>query len=312
MQLKDNFTTAEIQALCRRSDLQAWYALVVNWGIISSAFALVAFWPNPLTIMLALILLGGRHLGLGVLMHECGHGTLFRSKVLNQWVGKWLCAGPVFYRIEDYMSNHLKHHAKAGSIEDPDLSRYQDYPVPIQSLRRKIIRDLTGRTSFNFLRTLLQSNGVTTVDERGRKRFDVRLFFIQLHAPILSNVILLAVLAACGVAELYLLWLAAYFSFYMVFSRIRNLAEHAVVPDLFDPDPLKHTRTTLTRWWERLSFAPNCVNYHLEHHLLPSVPKYRLAVFHRALKSRGLLEQADIVLGYPALMRKLVTQTAPT
>ncbi|MAC71727.1 MAG: hypothetical protein CMP84_16195 [Gammaproteobacteria bacterium] len=63
----------------------------------------------------------------------------------------------------------------------------------------------------------------------------------------------------------------------MLFSRIRNLAEHAAVPDLTDSDPLLNSRTTLASWWERLTFAPNSINYHLEHNLLPAVPKYRLA-----------------------------------
>ncbi len=308
MKLKDNFSPEEIQAFCKRSDLQAWLAVVLNWVIIALAFALVAAWPNPLTLLISLVLLGGRQLGLGALMHECGHGTLFRSKALNQWMGKWLCAGPMFYRIDDYMSNHLKHHAKAGSVDDPDLSRYQHYPVSSASLKRKILRDITGRTSLHFLRTTFRANQITTINEQGKMRFDIGQFFIRLHAGIISNLIILIALALLGRPELYLLWLASYFSFYMVFSRIRNLAEHAVVPDLFDPDPILHTRTVLARWWERLTFAPNHVNYHLEHHLLPSVPKYRLAAFHEALKQKGLLERAEILLGYPELIRRLTTQ----
>jgi len=311
MKVKDSFSTEEIHALCARSDFHAWLAIITNWVIIGLAFALVAAWPNPLTIVISLVVLGGRHLGLGALMHECGHGTLFKSKPLNQWIGKWLCAGPMLYRLDDYMSNHLKHHAKAGSVEDPDLSRYQHYPVSSASLKRKLLRDICGRTTFNFLRTTLRNNHIISIDEQGRKHFSARRLFVRLHAGIVSNIILLTVLALLGAPELYLLWIAAYFSFYMVFSRIRNLAEHAVVPDLFDPDPRLHTRTVLARWWERFTFAPNHVNYHLEHHLLPSVPKYRLARFHEALKEKGLLENAEIMVGYPELIRKLVSQATP-
>ena len=92
----------------------------------------------------------------------------------------------------------------------------------------------------------------------------------------------------------------------MVFSRIRNLAEHAAVPDLTSEDPLQNTRTTIPRWWERFMFAPNSVCYHLEHHLVPSVPKYRLADFHKTLRAKGLLDDADICFGYLAVVRKLV------
>ena len=63
----------------------------------------------------------------------------------------------------------------------------------------------------------------------------------------------------------------------------------------------------LARWWERLTVAPNCVNYHLEHHLVPSIPKYHLAAFHRALREKGLLERAEIAKGYGEVVRKLIS-----
>lgn len=308
MKIKEHFSPQEIKQFCRRSNLHGWIAVATNWGIIALCFVVVARWPNPLTIVLAMILLGGRLLGLGVLMHECGHGTLFKSKTLNRVVGTWLCAAPVMYRLDDYMSNHLSHHSKAGTGADPDLYRYQNYPVELKSLQRKLLRDVSGQTSLNFLETSLKRNQVITIDEEGDRRLDYRRLLSRFHAPLSMNFLLFFLLAWFGVAELYLLWLAAYFSVYMIFSRIRNLAEHACVPDLLDPDPMQHTRTMVASWWERLTFAPNCVNYHLEHHLLPSVPKYRLAAFHAALKEKGLLDNAHIERGYLAFIRRLIIQ----
>ena len=296
-----------MQVFLDRSDLRAWFAIIVNWGIVALAFTLVALWPNPLSILVSLMLLGGRQLGCGALMHECGHGSMFKSKALNRWVGDWLCAGPVMYRLDYYMNRHLEHHRRIGSTEDPDLPRYQHYPVSIASFKRKLVRDLTGRTTFNFLRITLAANGVMGVDDNGNQRFYFLRLVSRFHAAIISNLVLFLILLLSGVPELYLLWLAAFFSFYMVFTRIRNLAEHAVVPELFDDDPLNNTRTTIARWWERLTVAPNSVNYHLEHHLVPSVPKYRLAAFHQALKSKGLLQTADIAVGYGEVIRKLIT-----
>ena len=306
MKVKDHFSNEEIQSFCIRSDAHAWLAVFTTWAIIVFALTLVALWPNPLTVITALILLGGRQLGLGVLMHECGHGTLFKSKKTNRIVGTWLCAAPVMYRLDEYMANHLSHHAKAGSDADPDLYRYQHYPVSAKSLRRKLLRDISGRTALNFLRFSFARNQIIRSNANGVTSFDWAQLWQRLHAPIITNVVLLLILSLLGVGYLYALWLIAYFSFYMFFSRIRNLAEHACVSDIFDPDPLRHTRTTLASWWERLTFAPNNVNYHLEHHLLPSVPKYRLAQFHQALKQRGLLDHADIETGYLAFTRRLI------
>lgn len=308
MKVTDCFSREEIQALCQRSNAGAWLAFVVSWGIIVFAFWLVAFWPNPLTVLIALLLLGGRQLGLAALMHECGHGSLFETRGLNQFVGKWLAAAPVFYRIDDYMKNHLKHHAKIGSREDPDLSRYERYPVSAKSFKRKVLRDLTGRTTWNYFRIVFSANEIAYVDENNKKRFSIKRLLERFHAPIIANLLMLAVLTAVASPWLYLLWITSYFSSYMVFSRIRNLAEHAVVPELFNDDPIMNTRTTIPSWWERLTFAPNSVCYHLEHHLMPSVPKYRLAEFHQELKSRGFLDRADIANGYMEVVRKLIVK----
>ncbi len=302
----DHFTKEELQHYCRRSDFLAWVTVIGNWSVIAFAFFLVAWQPNALTIFIALILIGGRQLGCGSLMHECGHGSLFASRRLNRLVGEWLGAAPVLYRLDDYMSSHLKHHREIGTKDDPDLHRYERYPVSAASLKRKLWRDLTGRTSWKNLVASLYANNILTINAAGKKRFSVAQLLLRWHAPIISNLAILAVLAWTGNAVLYLLWVVAYFSTYMVCSRIRNLAEHAAVPDLTSTDPLFNTRTTIAIWWERFTFAPNNVNYHLEHHLVPAIPKYRLANFHQALKDKGLLQEADICYGYAAVVRKLV------
>src|SRR5207244_4038949 len=68
-------------------------------------------------------------------------------------------------------------------------------------------------------------------------------------------------------------------------------------------DPLRNTRTTLARWWERLLLAPNRVNYHLEHHLVMTVPHYNLPRMHRLLRARGVLEDACVTRGYLDVLR---------
>ena len=103
-------------------------------------------------------------------------------------------------------------------------------------------------------------------------------------------------LALLGHAELYLLWVGAWFTTNTLVTRIRSIAEHALTPDA--PEPRGRTRTTLARWWERLLIAPNRVNYHLEHHLVMTVPHYRLPALHRLLVERGVLEDACIERGY--------------
>src|SRR5690606_21933066 len=100
--------------------------------------------------------------------------------------------------------------------------------------------------------------------------------------------------AAYFLGSTYMLFWLAWLTFYMVFSRLRNAAEHGATINPNDLNPLLNTRTTIARPWERLTVAPNYVNYHLEHHLLPAIPPYNLARFHKLLKERGALKESKI------------------
>ena len=286
--VSDVLSRAEISELNRKSDWAGLATLAFNWALIAAVLAGVAVWPNPLSVIAALFVLGGRQLGLAVIMHDSGHRALFKSGALNRFVGTWLAAAPIFSDLDRYFGKHTKHHSSAGSDDDPDLENYRHYAVPKDSFRRKILRDLTGRTGVKTLWLSIKAAGL-----RG------------FWKPIVANLALLGVLTAVGQPLLYLLWLGAYLTTNMLFSRLRQAAEHAVVPNLFDPDPRQHTRTTLARWWERIFIAPNRVNFHLEHHLMPSVPPHNLPRLHRLLRERGFYDDAEIVYGYQAVIAKL-------
>jgi len=116
------------------------------------------------------------------------------------------------------------------------------------------------------------------------------------------------VLTASGHPLLYLLWAGAWLTVNTLVTRIRSIAEHAMVPD--PADPLRNTRTTLATWWERLLLAPNRVNYHLEHHLLMTVPHYKLPRLHRMLAERGLLDGALVTKGYRAVLERAASKTS--
>jgi fatty acid desaturase len=90
-------------------------------------------------------------------------------------------------------------------------------------------------------------------------------------------------------------------------SRIRNIAEHAVVPD--NDDPLRNTRTTLLGPLTRLLVAPYWVNYHLEHHLFLFVPCWRLPQAHKVLIAKGYGPQMELRRGYRDVLRRAASAT---
>ncbi|MCB1213837.1 MAG: fatty acid desaturase family protein [Deltaproteobacteria bacterium] len=293
----------ELRPFLEKSNARALLTFLINWGIIAASFALVALWLHPLSIIIAWILIGGRQLALGVTMHDCGHGALFKSPKLNQFFGKWLAAYPILADLDTYKKIHAKHHRIVGQPDDPDLPNYQAYPVTKSSLRRKFVRDLTGQTGVKILAgTFKQGRDLFSLGKEEEKKTSL---IKNLSGPLLAQVLLFAILWLSGHPWLYLLWWLAYLTSYMFFARIRQVAEHAGVPQLTSNNPLENTRTTLASWWEKLTVAPNNVHYHLEHHLYPSVPPYRLPALHKYLKKQGHYQEVEIPKGYIQVMKQV-------
>ena len=105
-------TPEEIRPLAARSDLWGWLMILHCWGVIAAALALFALWPNPLTFLLAVVLIGSRQLGLAILMHEAAHMGLSPHRGLNDWAGRWLCGAPVGASLADYRAYHLQHESR--------------------------------------------------------------------------------------------------------------------------------------------------------------------------------------------------------
>ena len=288
----------ELAAFTEKSDLRGAWLVASQWLITIATFTVMAVWPNPLTILFGIALLGGRQLGFFVLTHEAGHRTLFKTQKLNEVTSAWLTSPVDFFNGDAYMREHLMHHQSAGTDRDPDLANYADYPIPQERLKRKLRRDLTGQTG---VRNLLSTyKRIARLPEQTPEQR------IALVRGILVNVLMLAVMALFGAAWLYLTWLAALIFAYPAIVRIRQIAEHAAVPDLTSQDPRLNTRTTRANPLMRLLICPHQVNYHVEHHLLASIPIYRLRAAHLKLCALGYYDDIKVPQGYGQVLRDVV------
>ena len=296
--LKSVLTPQEITQLTARSDWRGLWAIFSSWAMVAAAMAMAAAWPNPLTLVLAVALIAGRQLAFAILQHEGAHGTLFKTRWMNDVLADWLCARPVWQHLHKYRAHHLGHHTRTGTDDDPDISLHAGYPVSRASLTRKLLRDMSGITGIKLIVGLvLMDAGVfrwsvashlEQLPRDGRRWWNYPLdFFRNAGGMLITNLALYGVLAASGHGWLYLLWAGAYLTPFPLFVRVRSIAEHGVLPRV--PDMLRNTRTTRALFIERLLWAPLQVNYHVEHHALASVPYYRLPRLHALLRQRGVL-----------------------
>jgi len=288
-------TPQELASVTAKSDLQAWRVVFLDWSIIIGALIIAGLTPNPLTVLLAVALIGCRQLSLGIIVHETGHQTFFKSRALNDFVGRWLSGYWVFSSKKTYMEGHLKHHQYAGSSDDPDLKNYVAYPVPKDSFQRKVWRDLSGKTGWRRLKSIARSiSRYPALDDEAKR---------VVRGGLITNFAFLGGLSLLGQPWLYGLWVLAFMTTHMLSTRLRQVGEHAGVPDSTSSDPRHNTRTVLTSWWERLFIAPHQISFHLEHHLLPSVPLYQLPKLHELLINHHYYRAVVITRGYPALIR---------
>ena len=117
----------------------------------------------------------------------------------------------------------------------------------------------------------------------------------------------LAILTAFGKPHYYLMfWILPLITWHMVITRVRNIAEHAVVPD--DNDVFRNARTTYASWWERAILAPYWVNYHVDHHLLMYVPCYNLPKLHRLLLAKGYGPRMETQPNYATMLKLAVSK----
>jgi fatty acid desaturase len=299
MRPNEVLTSQERDLLLRRSDVKAWLMVLRTWTLTFGILWLVAAYPSLLTFLFAWLVLPGRQLSLAVLMHEAGHGSLFKTRALNQWVGQWLCALPTLGDLDSYARGHTAHHKFAGSHDDPDLPNYQAYPISRDSLYRKWRRDLIGTTGLKLLRALASG----TSSQMSRESHGSSHLVAK---QILVHGVFIVALSALGIGWTWFLWMFTFLTSYMWVVRLRQVGEHAVVTDLYDPDVRLNTRTVEAPFWQRFLLAPNNVNYHMEHHFMAGVPCYNLPKLRSLLKQKGVLDGVPVVSGYGQVLKMAV------
>mgnify|MGYP003471684012 CR=1 FL=1 len=297
---EDFFNPEEWARVSARSNWKG-IALVIHcWAVIGLAIWVGVMWP--ITIPLVVMVVGNRQLGLNILMHDAAHALLHENRKVNDFVAYWFCAPELFI----YRPYHLQHHRFVQQSEDPDLVLSKPFPITRDSLKRKIIRDLTGQTFFKQRSSSFVA-GIkrTTNDEHVsmskwqsvlQELRNQRMFYI-------SNGLGLLAFSLAGLWwAWWLMWLLPMMTWLPLVSRLRNIAEHALIVEN-GTDPLRHARTTYANWLERAFVAPYWVNYHCEHHMFTQIPCWNLPKAHQLLVQKGVTPRMEIQASYPAVLK---------
>ena len=289
------------KALIKRTDARAirdfaiWIAALVASGI-GAYLTWGSWWCVPFFAVYGVLYSAADHRH-----HELSHGTVFRTRWLNE-VLFHVCAFMTLREGFYYRWSHTRHHTHTIIVgRDPEISA----PRPPAVFRiasdffflndgtnqiRRLLRNASGA---------LADAGKHFVPESGRSKV------------VLASRIYLAVFAAVIAACLY--WqtiLPAMFivlpRFYGgVLSHLFNMSQHAGL----DEDVYDHrlnTRTvTMNPLFDWLYFN---MNYHIEHHMFPMVPYHRLPDLHAMIRDQCPPAYPSLWAAHreiwPALMRQ--------
>jgi len=303
----DFFSPDEWRALTTRSRWRGLWLVVHCWGVIGLAMLMGMLWP--LMIPLAVIIIGTRQLGLFILMHDAAHGLLHPNRRINDTVARWLCSSS----LGEYRPYHLQHHRYVQQAEDPDLGLSAPFPISRASLQRKLLRDLTGQTFYKQRLAPLFAvafESLPLLAARRGKQGEAASSLVHNSQElvrgwrfVIGNALGFALFAAAGLWWVWLLmWLLPMATWLPLVTRVRNIAEHALV-GRDQADPLRQARTTHANPFERALLAPYWVNYHLEHHLFTQLPCWKLPQAHALLQQRGVTARMEVQPGYTTVLR---------
>ncbi|MFM1565980.1 MAG: fatty acid desaturase family protein [SAR86 cluster bacterium] len=295
----DLLSKEELKVIRKKRDWINVVSISLNWLQIIAAMALFFYFPNVLTFLLSVVVIGSRQFALAVLAHDGAHNLLFFNEKINDFASQWFCAFPLFSDNRPYRPYHLAHHRFTESENDPDLSLSAPFPITKASFRRKVIRDLTGQTGFKRYSIALKSIFSSEADNFAGR---IKKISDKISGFFISNLVIFSLIAIFSHWSIYfLLWWIPAFTYYSLIVRIRNIAEHSVTPG---DTNLNNTRTTKASLLTRYLLVPHHVNFHLEHHLFTNCPWYNLPKVHEMLKGEPLRDKMCIEESYFSVLRK--------
>ena len=299
-------SAAELAPLTELSDLRSLAAVAQTAGVIALAIAFGLWaWPSP-WVVLSIAVVGVQQHGLFILAHEAAHYRLFRQRAVNDAVGRAIgMAGAI--SMCTYRVIHRLHHNNLYTDEDPDTAIHGGYPRGTAYLWKKLAQDAIG---WNAWKTFAYFFGAPALNEETQRaarplddtspqlrrsaRID-RWFVVAFQ--VLAPLACLALGGWLGLAQYATFWLVPMVTTLQPILRLRAICEHGAVSDFSSPLTAARSNRSgggAVNVLGRVLLFPHHVNYHLEHHLYPAVPHYRLPRLHRLLAAKGALDGAEV------------------
>ncbi len=262
-----------------------YYALKIGLNVLAFAGGWVAFfaigdswWQMVVAVFLAIMF--GQ---LAFIGHDAGHKQIFRSGWANDLIGRWH-GGMTGLSYSSWMNQHTRHHANPNhEDDDPDIHIPAiAFSVEQAEAKRGFLRWMAKYQAYLFFPLLLLegfSLHVSSMKALLRKGLRYRVLEITLllvHFAAYLTAVFLVLSPLTGVV--FILVHQGLWGLYMGCSFAPGHKGMPIMPAGEKVDFLrKQTMTTRNiRGGKVVDFTLGGLNYQIEHHLFPSMPRPNL------------------------------------
>lgn len=290
-----------LKALARRSDIDAgrnfglWLVVLAGSGVLAW-HSWGTWWAVP-----AFLLYGIIYSSSDSRWHELSHGTPFKSRWLNE----------IFYHLCSFMTlregirwrwSHARHHTHTIIVgKDPEI--HAPRPPDLIALVSGLLNLKGGPAEVRTLIRIAFGNVPSDVKLYvPRSEWPAMILSSRIYVALLTGLAIWCVLIGSIMPAMFVIlprWYGGGLHFIQAITQHVGLAEDV-------PDHRLNARTVLMN--PAFCFLYSNMNYHIEHHMFPMVPFYRLPELHEAIKHdlpapyRGLGDAYREII--PALWRQ--------
>ena len=302
-----------LKELSKKSDLKGLQHILVFFGllIVTGILAYIT-WGTWWSVFWFLVY-GNIYSFSNPLWHETGHKTAFKSKFLNEF----------FYYISSFMSNfeptrwrytHFVHHGNTYSTENP-FDHEIEYGNDLKETSKGLIVNIIPFLDLVFIKKHISFEifqhafGIKTkvmeecIPENAQAK---AILNSRIYVVVWSLIALWSILASSWMPILYFLLPHFYgktlhklVAFTQHAGLARNIKDHRFSTREMHLNPI-------------LSFLYWKMEYHLTHHMFPTVPSYNLDKLHHHIKDQLPKTNNGLIDAYREIIPALIKQREDT